>query len=158
MLNNFMETWKKVLEDSNYVDLHYYCDPDIDFWCFEFDVENIISNLISNSLSSFEREMNAVLKKKEISLIISKTDGGLLLDYQDSGWGLIPRYKARPELILEAFESGRTIIGQDEEGTGMGMWIVNRTVSEYNGTINLNENKETEQGFYIKIELGGRNV
>ena len=78
------------------------------------------------------------------------------MDYQDSGWGLIPKYKKRPELILEPFESGHRFDGEDEDhGTGMGMWIVNRTISEYNGTIDLSENRRSEMGFYAKIILGG---
>ena len=56
-------------------------------------------------------------------------------------------------------ERDYSIDGEDEDdGTGMGMWIVNRTISEYNGVIDLSENQRTETGFYAKIILGGRNV
>ena len=90
---------------------------------------------------------------------IYRIENGLSMDYRDSGWGLIPKYKKRPELILEPFESGHHFDGEDEDdGTGMGMWIVNRTISEYNGAIDLSENQRTETGFYAKIILGGRNV
>ena len=65
------------------------CDEQIEFWCFEFDIENIISNLISNSLNSFDREMDAVLETKEINLIIKNTEMGLEISYWDTGWGLI---------------------------------------------------------------------
>lgn len=112
--------------------------------------------MIVNSLASFEREMDRKLEKREISLDISKLGEGLSMDYQDSGWGLIPKYKKRPELILEPFESGHHFDGEDEDdGTGMGMWIVNRTISEYNGTIDLSRNQKAETGFYAKIILGG---
>ena len=36
---------------------------------------------------------------------------------------------------------------------GMGMWIINRIVAEYNGYIDLSENKNSEKGFYITIRL-----
>lgn len=157
MLDEYIKTWKHILE-KNHVILDFYCDDNIEFWCFEFDIENIISNLISNSLASFDREMDSVLEKKEIILKISDEEKGFVLNYRDTGWGLIPKYKARPELILEAFESGRSVLGQEEDGTGMGMWIVNKTVLEYNGSIDLSENRKAEQGFSIYIIMGGSNV
>lgn len=158
MLEQYMNTWNDILYKSG-TELIYKCDSDIELWCFEFDIENIISNLIANSLASFDQEMDRRLEKREISLDIYKLGNGLSMDYRDSGWGLIPKYKKRPELILEPFESGHHFDGEDEDdGTGMGMWIVNRTISEYNGTIDLSENQRTETGFYTKIILGGRNV
>lgn len=158
MLEQYMNTWNDILNKSG-TDLIYECDSDIELWCFEFDIENIISNLIANSLASFDKEMDRRLEKREINLNIFRFESGLSMDYRDSGWGLIPKYKKRPELILEPFESGHHFDGEDEDdGTGMGMWIVNRTISEYNGAIDLSENQRTETGFYVKIILGGRNV
>ncbi len=158
MLEQYMNTWNDILNKSG-TDLIYECDSDIELWCFEFDIENIISNLIANSLASFDQEMDRKLEKREINLNIYGFKTGLSMDYKDSGWGLIPKYKKRPELILEPFESGLHFDGEDEDdGTGMGMWIVNRTISEYNGVIDLSENQRTETGFYAKIILGGRNV
>lgn len=157
MLTDFMNTWNDILE-KNGVSLKYNCDADIELWCFEFDMENIISNLISNSMASFDRETGKILEKKEILLDIISLEKGFLIDYKDTGWGLIPKYKDRPETILEAFESSRNLIGDEEDGTGMGMWIVNKTVLEYNGTIDLSENRKSETGFYIKIQMGGRNI
>lgn len=157
MLKRFLSTWNDILE-KNHVTLSYTCDADIDFWCFEFDIENIISNLISNSMASFDREEESVLEKKEISIIITAEGNGFIINYSDTGWGLIDKYKTRPERIMDAFESSRNMVGQEEEGTGMGMWIVNRTVLEYNGSIDLSENIKTDRGFYIKISMGETNV
>lgn len=158
MLEQYMNTWGDILKKSD-TTLNYRCDTDIEFFCFEFDIENIISNLIANSLASFDREMDRKLEERVITLDIIRLEQGFSMNYRDSGWGLIPKYKKRPELILEPFESGHHI-GEEEEddGTGMGMWIVNRTISEYNGSIDLSENQRTEQGFYANIILGGSNV
>lgn len=155
MLESFMNTWFEIL-GKNGINLNYDCEENIEFWCFEFDIENIISNLISNSMASFDREMETVLISKEIFLTITALENGFLVDYKDSGWGLIPKYKEQPERILEAFESGRKLTGEEEDGTGMGMWIVNKTVLEYNGSIDLSDNKNTETGFYARIQMGGR--
>ena len=59
---------------------------------------------------------------------------------------------------MEAFETSRAATEEEEEGTGMGMWIVNRTVLEYNGNIDLTENKYLTHGFKINISLGGKYV
>lgn len=38
-------------------------------------------------------------------------------------------------------------------GTGMGMWIINRTVAEYSGSIDLADNTKHTSGFYATINL-----
>ena len=157
MLNGFLNTWTDIL-NKNQITVHYSCDNNINFWCFEFDIENIISNLISNSLAAFDRETRSVLEKKEIYINIISEGNGFVMNYSDTGWGLIDKYKPRPEIILEAFESSKNMAGQEEDGTGMGMWIVNRTVLEYNGSIDLSENKRKDMGFYIKIKMGETDV
>lgn len=157
ILQEFIETWRNILKRSH-VELHYSCEKNIEFRCFEFDIENIISNLISNSLASFNREEEAVLEQKEIILEITKRENGFVMNYGDTGWGLVEKYKKHPELILEAFETSRTTVDEEEEGTGMGMWIVNKTVLEYNGSLSLTENKQLARGFKIAISLGGKYV
>ena len=157
MLKEFLLNWQAILE-RNGVKLIFNCDEDIVFRCFAFDIENIISNLISNSLASFDREGERALEKKEIYLDINKKEEGFILYYEDTGWGLSDKYKKRPDLIMEAFESDKSSTVGEEDGTGMGMWIVKRTVLEYNGDIDLSENKTLDIGFKISISLGGKYV
>lgn len=64
ILEDFLENWKAILA-RNGVKLKASCDKDVNFKCFVFDIENIISNLISNSLASFDRESETVLEKKK---------------------------------------------------------------------------------------------
>lgn len=157
MLKEFLLNWKAILK-RNGVNLIFSCDEDIIFRCFAFDIENIISNLISNSLASFDREGERALEKKEIYLDINKREEGFILHYEDTGCGLSDKYKKRPDLITEAFESDKSSSVGEEDGTGMGMWIVKRTVLEYNGDIDLSENKTLGIGFKISISLGGKYV
>lgn len=157
MLKEFLLNWQAILE-RNGVKLIFSCDEDIIFRCFAFDIENIISNLISNSLASFDKEGERALEKKEIYLDINKREEGFILYYEDTGWGLSDKYKKRPDLITEAFESDKSSFAGEEDGTGMGMWIVKRTVLEYNGGIDLSKNKTSDTGFKIAISLGGKYV
>ena len=156
MLGDYINTWKNIL-DKDDIKLNMECDDNISFKCFPFDIENVISNLISNSLASFERETEKVLDKKEINISLKKAEDGFILYYEDTGWGLTPKYKDRPEVITEAFESDKCT-GDNEEGTGMGMWIVRKTALEYEGDIDLTENKTIERGFKAKISFGGKYV
>jgi len=159
LLTDFLKNWEAILK-RNDVELIVECDDDINFKCFAFDIENIISNLISNSLFSFDKESDQALEKKEIHVFVEKREEGFIVYYEDTGWGLSPKYKKRPELITEAFESDRSSSNreEDEDGTGMGMWIVKRTILEYNGDIDLNPNKTMKTGFKAIISLGGKYV
>lgn len=157
LLEEFLNNWKEILNRSG-VNLYTICDKDISFRCFAFDIENIISNLISNSLASFDRECGGVLEKREIYLHVEKREEGFVMFYEDTGWGLSDKYKKRPEIIMEAFESDKGSREKEGDGTGMGMWIVKRTVMEYNGGIDLSENKTLEKGFKAVISLGGKYV
>lgn len=157
MLQDYISTWEKIL-NRNGVNLCVNCDEDVLFRCFPFDIENVISNLISNSITSFERETEKVLGKKDIIITIRKEENGFVLCYEDSGWGLSPKYKSRPEIITEAFESDKGNGSENEDGTGMGMWIVKKTAMEYDGDIDLSENKTLEIGFKANISFGGKYV
>lgn len=159
LLKEYVDTWKIILKRDG-IDLHVHCEEGIMFRCFPFDIENVISNLISNSLASFDRESETVLDKKEIKIEIYKESEGFVLVYEDTGWGLTSKYKDRPELITEAFESdkGGSIEDGNQEGTGMGMWIVKKTALEYEGDIDLSENKTLRRGFKTTISFGGKYV
>jgi signal transduction histidine kinase len=41
-------------------------------------------------------------------------------------------------------------------GTGMGMWILNRIIMDYNGTIDLSENQTKPKGFHITLQLNAK--
>jgi sensor histidine kinase regulating citrate/malate metabolism len=118
--------------------------------CFPYDIEIIISNLITNSV--------AVLAEKDdhertINIILSEKDDIITLDYSDNGPGLPTVYKREPNLILEPFESSKTNELGEPIGTGMGMWLIKRTVSDYNGSIDLARNKTEAEGFFISLKL-----
>lgn len=159
ILQDYVNTWEKIL-NRNGINLSVKCDEDILFRCFPFDIENVISNLISNSITSFERETEKILERKDIIVIIRKEENGFVLCYEDTGWGLTPKYKNRPELITEPFESdkGNGSENEEDDGTGMGMWIVKKTALEYDGDIDLSENKTLEIGFKTNISFGGKYV
>ena len=122
------------------------------FKCFPYDIESIISNLITNSINSFEY---AAIENKTININLTQENNELRLLYEDNGKGLSEKYKKNPDLILEPFETSKRDANSNLIGTGMGMWIVNKTVKEYYGDVDLSQNKERQTGFIAKINLKG---
>lgn len=158
-LSDFMDSWQAVLRKCS-AELEFICEPQLKIRCFAMDLENIFSNLISNSISSFERDSLVPLDEKKIMIHISETVNHVLqIDYLDTGWGLSDKYKMHPERTLEAFETDKVAAdsGLDEDGTGMGMWIVDQIVRDYQGTVDLTDNKTRGRGYHAVITLGGSN-
>ena len=150
LLTQLISSWSEILKPK-FINI-VLSVSEICFECYPFEVESIINNLIANSVSSFERSKT---NNKEICIRIEPNESGIEVIYSDNGSGLSSAYKNDPKLILDAFESDNRSEEGEVIGTGMGMWIINRTVSDYNGSVDLSENNRTISGFYIKITLNG---
>lgn len=148
LISQIINSWKETLHD---VTLEYrFSNSEIKFKCFPYDIESIISNLIANSISSFESQFT---EDKIIKIDIKDLDKEILIKYYDSGKGLSAAYKKNPRKILEPMESDKRNEIGETIGTGMGMWIINRTILDYNGSIDLSDNINNDSGFYITILL-----
>ncbi len=149
-LGNILESWETVLQ-TKHINIIAEIE-DIKFKCFLYDIESIIGNLIANSIKSFE---NARVNKPEIYIKIKSQENSISLDYSDNGKGLDSKYKQDPNLILEALETSSRNSQGELIGTGMGMWIINKTINEYNGAIDLSGNIIAKDGFFALIKLEG---
>lgn len=147
LLNDLIEQWKRALAPDD-IEIEYDI-PEVRFKCFPYEIESIMNNLISNSASAF---LKRKFEHKTISIRIEQVEDGILMKYNDNGEGLQGNYKKNPKLILDAFESDKRVEGQ-LIGTGMGMWIVNRIVNDYNGILDLDKNKTETSGFWVDIML-----
>lgn len=150
-INNIIQEqikmWNKI---HNTIIINFESDEIITFNCIECEIISIISNLIANSIVSFENGNN---KSNEINIRLTKLDNIIKFEYWDNGNGLISMYKKDPYKILEANETSRISRNGQRDGTGMGMWIINNIVDKYKGKIDLSKNKNHEKGFYIDILL-----
>ncbi len=142
------KSWSEVLQSKN-INIVSNLE-DITYKCFANQIEIIIHNLIANSVTAFEKQRKPL---NNINIKLISNDEFVEIQYYDDGPGLCKRYKQNPYLILDALESDKRDENGDLIGTGMGMWIINKTVKEYNGTINLDKNRESKEGFYIDIRL-----
>ncbi len=118
--------------------------------CFPYEIDTILSNLISNSTASFEKVKTP---EKKIYIDVKEENENIRIDYSDTGAGLDAIYKNNPEKTLEVFETDKRNASGEKIGTGMGLWIVNNTVQEYGGKIDLSRNMAEKTGYYITIFL-----
>ena len=151
------DSWKQVLSGKEIHIIDEYPDNDVTYRCFPYEIEIILNNLITNS-ATFLRDLNE--ERKEIHITLLDEQSNIVLAYSDNGPGLTSAYKNNPNLILEPFESNKVNelgelvgTGMGMVGTGMGMWLIKRTVFDYNGNIDLSQNRTELKGFYCKIIL-----
>ena len=154
-LNEFIQqlcdSWQQVIVSKAINILITLPETQVMYRCFPYEIEIILSNLITNSVTILSN--NSECMGKNIWVRLSEKEGTVCLEYSDSGPGLSTSYKNDPELILEPFESNKTNELGELIGTGMGMWLIKRTVSNYNGSIDLSRNKTESRGFYFILKL-----
>ena len=151
-LKNYLKSWSGLLKN---IDIKIGMDAEekcIKFLCFPYEIDTILSNLITNSITSFAKDDRL---DKEITINLSKENNELCIYYTDNGMGLSNAYRNNPDLILEQFESDRKNELGELNGTGMGMYILKTIVDTYNGVVDLDENRRLEKGFRVRILLKG---
>lgn len=152
LLNYQIDMWREALKNQN-INIYLKIEDELkEIKCFPYEIESIISNLISNSVEAL-RKNNVRDKEKTINIKVQNTNEGIKIKYKDNGEGLAEGYKENPEKILEAFETNRRNSIGEKVGTGMGMWIIRNIVNDYNGVIDLEENKRLKEGFVVEIVL-----
>ncbi len=62
----------------------------IKFLCFPYEIDTILSNLITNSITSFAKDDRL---DKEITINLSKENNELCIYYTDNGMGLSNAYR-----------------------------------------------------------------
>jgi len=121
ILKRIKRNWE---DDYAWVKILLNMDKDVSFMISEDYLQVIFDNLILNSIQQNENK-----NKLAISINLSFSGSQLLFSYSDNGKGLDKKYLRNPERILEVHETTR------KKGHGLGMWIVNNTVTMCGGEI-----------------------
>ncbi|WEG12603.1 sensor histidine kinase [Pullulanibacillus sp. KACC 23026] len=151
LLQGLVSSWNDVASNKGIrVNLSI---EEIKFKCFPYELEILFNNLITNSITSFE---SINVKNKEINIKVYQSSSSVMIEYSDTGAGLSAGYKNNPREILKPHETDKFNELGEKIGTGMGMWIIDKTVSEYNGEVDLSQNISSQTGFFIKIRLKGK--
>lgn len=146
-----VDSWNKTLH-SKHIEVIFKGDHQKEIYlrCFPYEIDTIISNLITNSTASFDKVRT---KERNIYIEVKEENEYIRIDYSDTGAGLAPMYKKNPEKTLDVFETDKRDLTGQRIGTGMGLWIVNNTVQDYEGKIDLSKNIITETGYFITLFL-----
>ncbi len=147
-LQLFVGRWTNLLASKN-IEINFTDrNEKYSMRCFEIDLDCIFNNLIINSVEFFENKRTT---RREIRIIIQEQKGdnnGLSLSYLDFGPGLSRDITDPDDIFKPAFTTKRNSSGK-AIGTGLGMWLVKKTIEEYNNaSIMLDTN---HSGFKVDI-------
>lgn len=129
--------------DYAWVRIQPTVDDAITIQLHEDVIQVVLDNLILNSIQQNEKNKDIILF---IDIRVEQNNGFVRFTYKDNGKGLDPKYESNPRKILEVHETTRP------EGHGLGMWIVNNTVTMTGGEI---ISILPGMGFTIEFSMGG---
>lgn len=130
----FKNDWLTVIENRG-IELDVTKIADLDLRVFEIDIDSIFNNLLVNSIDAFN--LSTINRTRNVSISVADNSKEIVIDYYDNGPGLSKDIE-KPEIIFEPlFTTKRNAITGEEEGTGLGLWIVKSIVEENDGTIKL---------------------
>lgn len=132
--NDFKSDWLPILQNRG-IELDITGIGPVDMRVFEIDIDSVFHNLLVNSIDAFN--ISKVDRDRTITIKLFNTDRETVMEYYDSGPGLSPDIE-KPERIFEAmFTTKRNKYTGEEEGTGLGMWILQSIVKENDGQVKL---------------------
>jgi len=117
----------------------------LDLRVFEIDFDSIFNNLLVNSIDAFI--ISKENREREIKIEISSNTKEIVINYYDNGPGLSKDIDKPMDIFKPLFTTRRNQHTGEEEGTGLGMWLVKSITEENDGTIKL---------LYPKIGFGLR--
>jgi len=142
---NYKNDWLTVLNEKG-INYDLSDVEDVHMRIFEIDLDSIFNNLLVNTIDAFI--ISKINRPRQIKLKITQNNKGIIIDYHDNGPGL-SKDITEPEKIFEPlFTTRRNQYTGDEEGTGLGMWLIKSIVNENDGKVQL---LYPEVGFGLRI-------
>ncbi|WP_445721509.1 ATP-binding protein [Flavobacterium sp.] len=146
-LKSLEQSWNRIFrkKDINLNIIDNLSQSIYDFRAFEMDISTIFTNLINNSIDSFNN-LNEI-QERNIDIVISIKGEYLEIIYSDNGVGLDKVFEDKDEIFLPFKTAKRDRMGK-EIGTGLGMYLVKSVIDDNNGTIDI---LNPEIGFSVSI-------
>lgn len=116
-------------------------------------LEKILLNLLSNAFkfTPDNGEIFLQISKNISDKTIDKGNGIVELQVVDSGIGIEPN---KIPYIFDRFYQAENNTSSIQEGTGIGLALVNELVKLHHGTIHVLSNKKTGSRFIVRLPLG----
>jgi signal transduction histidine kinase len=132
--DNLKREWKTIF-DNRAINLDLSKIDDVDMRVFEIDIDSIFSNLFVNSIYAFINSKEN--RSREIRIIAYRTNKEIILEYFDNGTGLSKDISSPEIIFTPMFTTKKNPYTGEDEGTGLGMWILKSIVEENDGLVNL---------------------
>lgn len=126
--------WSTVL-DNRGIMLDVSEIENLDMRVYEIDFDSIFNNLLVNSIDAFT--ILKVNRNRQIKIKAASTNKEIIVDYYDNGPGLSKDITEPNKIFEPLFTTRRNPFTGEEEGTGLGMWLVKSIVTENDGIIKL---------------------
>ena len=115
-------------------------DREIEFYSEWPVINTIIQNLIENGIKYYREGP----EKPFMKISISQLDGKILINAEDNGQGIEPKYHGK---IFDMFYRAN----DDVVGTGLGLYILKRAVERLNGEVNVSSHLGEGSKFYVTL-------
>jgi signal transduction histidine kinase len=132
--NDLKTDWTTVMENRG---IHFDTSDiaEIEMRVFEIDFDSIFNNLLVNSIDSFI--LSKVNRAREIKIKAQESSKEIIVEYHDNGSGLSKDIE-KPDRIFEPlYTTKRNPHTGEEEGTGLGMWLVKSIAAENDAKVKL---------------------
>jgi len=146
---NLKKRWQKIFKVRD-IKLEIIDKTDgliYDFRAFEMDIGTIFTNLINNSIDSFNN-LNQI-QDRNITIVCELSKLTVNITYTDNGGGIDSIFEDKEEIFLPFTTSKKDRKGNDI-GTGLGMYLVKSIIEDNNGGIEI---LEPPKGFAVKISF-----
>jgi signal transduction histidine kinase len=143
--------WETIFESRD-ITFDYNVTADVALKILEIDIDSIFNNLITNSIYAFS--ISKEDRPRNIHINVKVDDASLYIDYMDNGPGLSKDIVEPYDIFKALYTTKRSRVSGEEEGTGLGMWIVQTIIEENNGKYYL---LFPETGFGLRIVLPSNN-
>jgi signal transduction histidine kinase len=131
---NLRLDWETIFENRA-IALDITDIKEIDMHAFEIDFDSIFNNLFVNSIDAFI--ISKENRERKIKVSAKATLKEIIIEYFDNGTGL-SKDISNPEIIFTPmFTTKKNPYTGEDEGTGLGMWILKSIVEENDGIVNL---------------------
>lgn len=113
---------------QNFIEIHVHCETESLIFCNEIEIEQVIINLINNSIDEIKNSDH-----RWINLSVTELDSEVVIEIKDSGIGITEEVA---EKLFQPFFTTKAV----GEGTGLGLSIVKGILDAHNALIQLKKN------------------
>jgi PAS domain S-box-containing protein len=106
-----------------------------EFRCFEGEIRQVLSNLVSNALDAMP-EGGRLLLRSRLGRHWETGERGVVMTVADTGVGMSP---ATREKLFHAFFTTKGLTG-----TGLGLWVTKEIVARHHGTLHLRSSQSPQ--------------